>query len=289
MDQSQRYSLLVGALLLIGSASVFVAFSGATDTAVVVLAGEPPAAASKSDAAVVEPSTRETEPRAGFGTLTGQIVLDGNPPILPPLVSKYAERKDPECCRGEIPDEHLVVDPKTSGIRNVFVYLAKAPVIHSDLRKSTQLEVEVRSENCRYVPHALIARTDQTVMFKVLDKCGHSAHAYPLRSASHCAAISLGSPEVPLSYKVAEREPFLVMCDVHPWMRGYWLILDHPYSAITDAAGNFRIEKLPAGDHQFVVWHEAAKTIDRKLSVTIKADETTVQRTLHVPIDKFKL
>jgi hypothetical protein len=41
-------------------------------------------------------------------------------------------------------------------------------------------------------------------------------------------------------------------------MSAYWMVTDHPYVAVTDADGRFRIENLPAGKHQFVVWQEKA-------------------------------
>ncbi len=289
MDRSRQQILVIVGMFLVAGTFVLPDYPMTPPIAVAMRAGETPLSASDSHALLDQPARSSAPEETGYGNFTAQIVLDGKSPILPPLVSKGDQRKDPECCRNQIPDERLLVDSKTSGIRNVFVYLAKAPVIHPDLHKSSQREVEVRGENCRYIPHALIARTDQVIMFKVVDKCGHSAHAYPLRNTSHCRAISLGSPAVPLSYKVAEREPFPVACDIHPWMKGRWLILDHPYSAITDETGKFRIEKLPAGDHHFVIWHEAAGFVDKALSVTIKADETADQGALKVPVDKFKL
>ena len=36
-----------------------------------------------------------------------------------------------------------------------------------------------------------------------------------------------------------------VTCDFHPWMKVYWLILDHPYAALTDKDGRFHIENMP--------------------------------------------
>jgi hypothetical protein len=39
-------------------------------------------------------------------------------------------------------------------------------------------------------------------------------------------------------------------------MRGWLLIVDHPYAAVTDEDGRFEIPQLPAGEHRFRLWHE---------------------------------
>ena len=46
-------------------------------------------------------------------------------------------------------------------------------------------------------------------------------------------------------------------CDIHPWMKAYWMVLDNPYFAVTDDKGNFEIKNVPAGTQKVVVWQEA--------------------------------
>jgi hypothetical protein len=38
------------------------------------------------------------------------------------------------------------------------------------------------------------------------------------------------------------------------WMRGHLFVDDHPYYARTDAAGRFRLERVPAGLYELVCW-----------------------------------
>ncbi|MFN8854847.1 MAG: carboxypeptidase-like regulatory domain-containing protein, partial [Planctomycetaceae bacterium] len=52
------------------------------------------------------------------------------------------------------------------------------------------------------------------------------------------------------------------------------LILDHPFMAVSDANGKFEIEGLPAGKHEFTVWHEKKGYLDKKLVVEVKAGES---------------
>ncbi len=43
-------------------------------------------------------------------------------------------------------------------------------------------------------------------------------------------------------------------------MRGLILVLDTPYYAITDAAGNFRLTNLPAGHYVLKAWVNSKTT-----------------------------
>lgn len=245
-----------------------------------ILADEPPVAAKPAETPRAEPASN------GFGTFIGQVVFDGVPPVLPPLVKEGEATKDPQICSNEIPDERLVVDAKTRGIRDVFVYIKKAPSVHPDLRKGQPDDLHAIALKCRYIPHALFAQTNQMIRFKSEDKSGHNLHF----NATHPfgRAFSDRSPDgEPIRFKQTELTPMSVTCDVHPWMNARWLILDHPYAAITDAAGKFQISKFPAGDHQFVVWQESAGYLVKELKVTIKPDQTTDQGVMTFPLEKF--
>lgn len=65
-----------------------------------------------------------------------------------------------------------------------------------------------------------------------------------------------------------------VECNIHPWMKAVWLVIDHPYGATTNANGEFKIEKLPAGDYEFAVWHERAGYLNK---ASIKSGEKLIE------------
>jgi hypothetical protein len=44
-------------------------------------------------------------------------------------------------------------------------------------------------------------------------------------------------------------------CDVHPWMRAYAVITDHPYFAVTGSDGSFTIADVPPGTYTLEAWH----------------------------------
>jgi hypothetical protein len=45
----------------------------------------------------------------------------------------------------------------------------------------------------------------------------------------------------------------------HPWTRAYLAVFDHPYYAVTETDGKFKIDSLPPGQYTVNIWHEGMK------------------------------
>ncbi|MEX0700622.1 MAG: carboxypeptidase regulatory-like domain-containing protein [Planctomycetales bacterium] len=228
---------------------------------------------------------------AEYGDVSGQFVFEGEIPEREVLIQKGdAGAKDAAVCAADaIPSDALLVDPETKGIRNVFVYLLRASDVHPDLRKSAKEEVVFDQKGCRFIPHALFVRTDQKVRVLSDDPVPHNTHTFPLRNQAVNFLLQpnerVGSP---VSVALPELLPVQVKCDIHTWMSAYWLVLDHPYAAITDEQGKFAIEKLPAGTHKLRVWHEKVGYVDREYEVTVEAGNTTELPPVKVPAARFE-
>jgi len=238
---------------------------------------------------VSETGARAAAPGSKYGIVTGQFILDGAIPDLPPIVKAgEAVRDAAVCAKEEVPNEELVIDPKSKGIANIFVYIRKPKNVPAEFKKSDKPYVEFDQKGCRFIPHALIVRTDQTVKVLSGDPVAHNTHTHPIRNQAVNTAIKPNDREgLPFKKPIAESLPMRVTCDFHPWMKAYWLVLDHPYAAVTDEEGRFTIENLPPGEHEFVVWHERAGYVNRKLTVKVEAGKTTDLKTQSVPASKF--
>jgi hypothetical protein len=236
---------------------------------------------------------------AGYGTVTGQFVLEGEVPKLAPLVKEGdSSVKNPEvCAKQNVPDDSLVVDESSKGIANIFIYIQKPPAdISPDLKESQEKTVKFDQKNCRFLPHALILRTDQSIAILSDDPIQHNTHVYPIRQDGKNEVIAANdrSGNVKWQFSVPEKMPTTVKCDIHSWMEARWLIIDHPYATITDKEGRFKIEKVPAGEHNFMIWHERAGWVfggsKRSLAVTVEADKATQlgnAATISVPVANF--
>lgn len=236
---------------------------------------------------------------AQWGAIEGQFVLDGPLPDLKPLVAKGdpSARDAAVCAADGVPNESLVVDPETKGIANIVVYLRKAPdKVHPDLAKSAEKEIVFDQKACRFLPHILFVRTDQTVLLKSDDPIAHNTRIIPFKNQSVNVIISPQDRKgVPVQMPQAETiPPFPVKCDIHAWMEAHWMIQDHPYVAISGKDGKFKIEKLPAGAHEFRVWQEKSGYVvadpiaaQGKLTVTIRDGESVQFGTIKVPASTF--
>ena len=78
---------------------------------------------------------------------------------------------------------------------------------------------------------------------------------------------------------VAERLPIKLNCDIHPWMKAYVMVFDHPFFATTAKDGSFEIKGVPAGTQNLVLWQENVGYVSpgagRGMPVAVKAGEVT--------------
>lgn len=230
------------------------------------------------------------------GTFSGQVVLQGEIPVLKPVATDMDAKGADQlkaCGVKEVPNERLVVDPKSKGIKNVFVYLQKAPAgMPAEFKKSKESTVDFDQKGCQFLPHALIVRNDQTVKVLSQDPVGHNTHTSPFRNQPFNQAIKpMERTGVTVPCKMVERLPMKVQCDIHPWMSACWLVVDHPYAAVTDEQGKFRIEGLPPGEHKFTVWQEnmgyIAEPGGNTVTVKIEAGKET-EKKIEADVKKFK-
>lgn len=59
-----------------------------------------------------------------------------------------------------------------------------------------------------------------------------------------------------------------VKCTDHPWEHGFLAVFDHPYFAVTDDNGSFKIDSLAPGSYKLMVWREGmAKPSEQQVQV----------------------
>lgn len=227
-----------------------------------------------------------------WGTVTGQIVVTGEIPKRVLQHLKGAAIKDPAVCAAvDTYKDDLVIDPDSKGLANVFVYLVKAPKnIHPDLKKPAPATMIFDQKGCMFTPHAMVVLGGQSVEIISSDAIAHNTHTYPLKNQAMNVLIAPSTPVgkgQKVDYKVGESLPTKVTCDFHPWMMAYWMVVDHPYAAVTDKEGKFTVPNLPVGEHEFRVWHERVGYLDRKYKVVVKSGDNAL-KPMEVSTDKLK-
>ena len=225
-----------------------------------------------------------------WGSICGQILVEGEIPEREVLIAKDAAVKDKQVCAAE---EHLaedlIIDKDSRGLANVFVYLAKKPKsIHPEHVVPPKEAVQFNARMCQFVPHCLICRTGQSIEFRQDDPVAHYTHPNSRKSQAVSLLIAPNSVEPQIfKYSRAELVPIRVNCDFHTWMIAYWLIVDHPYAALTDKDGKFQIDNLPVGEHSFRIWHERIGDINKKYKVSVTAGDRVELPAVSVRLDKL--
>lgn len=232
------------------------------------------------DAATTGPAAAPAKSE-GWGTLKGQVVFGGSPPPSAPLREKGKAEKDPEYCAKDapIPGERLVVDASTKGVKNALVFFAlpKSAAIHEESKSAaSKTEVVFDQAKCVFEPHVLGVMKDTKIVLKSSDPVNHNVNAKLQKNGASNQLVA-AHQSLPYTPRESERSPSSVTCDIHPWMQAWWMILDHPYFAVTDAKGNFEIKNVPAGAQKVVVWQEATGfvTPPSGVEVAIAANDTT--------------
>jgi hypothetical protein len=216
----------------------------------------------------------------GWGTLKGQVIFNGTAPTPKVLVEKGKADKNPEVCGKDasIISERLVVDPSTKGVKFALVYFPKPTAVNEEAKKAAAaVKVTFDQKGCIFEPHVLALMSDVPITLKSSDSANHNVNA-KLKNSTFNQTLA-GGQAFPFTPKAAERTPGSVVCDIHPWMTAWWMVLDHPYFAVTDATGHFEIKNVPAGTQKVVVWQEAAGFVTPASGedVTVKAGDATVK------------
>jgi hypothetical protein len=257
-------------------------FSGCPEQANVTVTIKPVAGGSQSASAE---ETSEPTVAAGYGSLVGTIVFDGEAKALPPLVGESDIKPEdrPVCAAHPIPNESLEVNPANKGLANCVIFLEKRPAnIKPELAKPPAEPVIFDQKGCVFLPHVLVVQVGQPLLVVSDDGIPHNTHTRPKRNSEFNQVIAPKDRDgKPCNYKKPESVPLTVVCDLHNWMKAYHFPIDHPYFAVTDKDGKFKIDGLPAGKHSFNVWHERgpgeSQLLERKLQIVIEVDKETTK------------
>lgn len=159
-------------------------------------------------------------------------------------------------------------DPKTEDVvgskgklANVFVYV-KSVALDSYTFDQPGSPAVLEHKGCRYVPHVLGMRVGQPLTILNRDPTYHNTHATPKTNPVWNQSQSPGSPPLKMTFDQPDFMPF--RDNQHPWEEAYVGVFAHPFFAISNESGNYRIEGLPPGRYTVVVRHETLgeKTVD---------------------------
>ena len=139
--------------------------------------------------------------------------------------------------------------------------------------------VVIDQRKMAFIPHVVAVQQGTTVDFLNSDPVGHNVY-WPSISGNKKLSHNLGT------WPKGEKKPFQfndlgtasLLCNVHPEMSGYVVVVPTSYFAVTDKEGNFEIKNVPAGKYTLKTWSEDGKPTTQ--AVDLSGATATVELTV---------
>jgi plastocyanin len=164
--------------------------------------------------------------------------------------------------RPNVADLGAPTERDLSGRLQSVVYLETAPRGAFEQSRASRETMDQRSET--FVPHLLAVMTGTTVDFPNSDRIYHNVF-----SLSKSRSFDLGRYAVGRSKSVLFDRPGIVrvFCEIHSHMSAFILVFSHPYFAMTDAEGRYRIDDVPPGTYNVIAWNEGLASEPKPVAV----------------------
>jgi plastocyanin len=148
---------------------------------------------------------------------------------------------------------------------NIAVYVDTIPDKKFDAPTAKPL---IDQTKMTFVPHVTVVQVGTTVEFLNSDPVGHNVY-WPSISGNKKLSHNLGT------WPKGEKKSFQfndvgvagLLCNVHPEMNGYVVVVPTPYFAVTDKNGNYEIKNVPAGKYTLKTWSEDGKVTTQAVEV----------------------
>jgi plastocyanin len=157
-----------------------------------------------------------------------------------------------------------VVAGDDGSLANVVVYVKDFPADY--IVEGPRAAPILSQRGCMYDPHIIALRTGQVLAIKNEDQATHNVLAIPEQNPKWNRSETPGAPPIEETFATPELA-IPVRCNVHPWMKSYVFVFDHPYYAVTGKDGRFELKNLPPGTYTIEAWQEKYGRQDRTITV----------------------
>jgi plastocyanin len=131
-------------------------------------------------------------------------------------------------------------------------------------------DVKIEQKDKVFVPFVTVVQAGSSIEFPNRDAVRH--HVYSFSPAKNFEIkLYAGTPAAPI---VFDKPGEVVLgCNIHDNMLAFVLVVETPWFAKTGADGRARIDALPAGDYEVVVWHPLQAGAQAPRAVKLAGDD----------------
>jgi plastocyanin len=163
----------------------------------------------------------------------------------------------------------IITTPKVSAA-NAVVYLEDAPLLPT-VKMSTTIDNHMMT----FSPFVAVVPVGGKVIFHNSDPFPHNVFS-PDSGGFNIGIVAQHSASGRIFKKEAA---YSLLCNLHPGMLGYLVVVPSGYYAKTDAHGSYTLKDVPAGTYKITAW--APRTQPSTQSVTVKSGENSLDFELH--------
>ncbi len=146
---------------------------------------------------------------------------------------------------------------------DVVVYLEQSP----SLPKAPPAPAVMDQRNLKFVPHVLAVPVGTTVSFKNSDTVAHNVFS-PDHEKYNLGTFGPGLAKEHVFAKCAKFPcVYAQLCQIHPEMEGYVVVVPNSFVATTNDAGQYTIQGVPPGQYQVAVWAPKGKAQPKPVTV----------------------
>jgi len=127
---------------------------------------------------------------------------------------------------------------------------------------SPPAEVTVDQQGLKFLPHLSVVPLGTRVRFLNSDKEPHNVYSPEGRYN-----LGVWGPGDAREHTFAQAGAYTQLCNLHPDMLAFVVVVDTPYFAVTDAKGAFVVRGVPPGKYKLAVWHEKSDGLEREVEV----------------------
>lgn len=211
------------------------------------------------------------------GTITGSVKWSGPMPrLLPAVINKDVQICDPDSHKTR--DLERLIVGSQGGVANTVVFL-------KDISRGKALELPEQrrfldQKHCRYEPHILLVPAAGTLQMKSSDATLHTIHMEGAATYN----LPFPFPDQIISREMRTVGTVTLRCNGgHTWMNAEMFVVPHPYFAVTNESGNFRLSDVPPGDYEIVAWHEGWNVLRQAAMFDVLTERRTQRPIFSLP------